>query len=96
MIAELQFGAGIVMLEGGSRISAGWGQNTQGIGCGVPDPDAHFARAKQAGAKIIQAPETKHYGARLLRPRPGRILWGFSTYKPSPAADGVNTAIRTA
>jgi uncharacterized glyoxalase superfamily protein PhnB len=86
MHAELQFGAGIVMLEGGSRDSAGWGQNTQGIWVYVPDPDAHFARAQQAGAKIIQAPETKHYGARdYYAHDPEGFLWGFSTYKPAVA-----------
>src|SRR5262245_10516831 len=89
MHAELQFGAGIVMLEGGSRETAGWGQNTQGIWVYVPDPDAHFTRAKAAGAKIIQAPETKHYGARdYYAHDPEGFLWGFSTYKPTPVAAG--------
>jgi len=50
----------------------------------VPDPDAHFTRAQQAGAKIIQAPETKHYGARDYYVHdPEGFLWGFSTYKPA-------------
>src|SRR5262245_23263555 len=84
MHVEMQLGAGIIMLEGGSGDSAGWGANTQGIWVYVPDPDAHFARANQAGAKIIQAPDTKHYGARdyYAHDLEG-FLWGFSTYKPS-------------
>jgi uncharacterized glyoxalase superfamily protein PhnB len=86
MHAEMQLGAGIIMLEDGSAQSAGWGENRQGIWVYVPDPDAHHAHAKAAGAKIIQAPDTKHYGARdyYAHDLEG-FLWGFSTYKPALA-----------
>jgi uncharacterized glyoxalase superfamily protein PhnB len=82
--AELRLGPGIIMLEGGSNESAGWGENRQGIWVYVPDPDAHFARAKQAGATIIQEPQTKHFGARdYYAHDPEGFLWGFSTYQPA-------------
>jgi len=87
MHAEMRLGAGVIMLETGSRDTAAWGQNTQGLWVHVSDPDAHFARAKKAGAKIIQEPKTTHYGARdyYAHDLEG-FLWGFSTYKPAPAA----------
>jgi uncharacterized glyoxalase superfamily protein PhnB len=72
--SELVFGDGLVMIgsAGGkssrpnplpcaSPRSVG-GVNTQCIGVFVDDADAHCARARAAGAKIIDEPETHDYG----------------------------------
>ncbi len=49
----------------------------------VADPDAHYARAKAAGAHIISELTNTAYGARgyAARDLEGH-LWGFSTYRP--------------
>src|SRR6185503_17382898 len=38
------------------------GKNTQSMGVIVDDVEAHFARARDAGAKIISEPKTTDYG----------------------------------
>jgi uncharacterized glyoxalase superfamily protein PhnB len=72
--SELVFGEGLVMVgQAGGRASrpnplpcksprALGGSNTQCIMVFVDDADAHCARAKAAGAKIIDPPETHDYG----------------------------------
>jgi uncharacterized glyoxalase superfamily protein PhnB len=57
---------------------------TQAISVRVTDPDAVFARAKEAGALVTQAPADTHFGARScwVRDLEG-FAWGFSTYRPA-------------
>ena len=87
MHAELRLGPGTLMIETGPRSAEAWGENRQGLWVYLPDPDAHFARAKKAGAKIVREPETTSYGARAYYAQDVEgFLWGFSTYKPAPAA----------
>jgi uncharacterized glyoxalase superfamily protein PhnB len=65
--SELVFGDGVVMVASAKRPpfksprSLG-GANTQSLFLYVPDVDAHNARAKKAGAKIVSDLETKNYG----------------------------------
>lgn len=72
--SELRFGEGLVMVSssGGSSErraplpaksprSVG-GVNTQMLAIFVDDADAHCARARAAGAKILDAPTTTDYG----------------------------------
>lgn len=40
------------------------GQSTQSLYINVEDVDAHFARAKKAGAKILEEPQDTFYGHR--------------------------------
>jgi len=40
------------------------GQATQNLYVNVPDVDKHFARAKKAGAKILEEPHDEFYGHR--------------------------------
>jgi uncharacterized glyoxalase superfamily protein PhnB len=49
----------------------------------VPDPDAHYARAKAAGATVIRELEDMEYGSReySVRDLDGN-LWSFGTYDP--------------
>lgn len=67
--SELVFGDGLVMISGlkdkfpyrrtPSQIAGG---NTQNLMVYVDDVEAHFTRAKAAGATIVTEPETHDYG----------------------------------
>ena len=49
----------------------------------VDDADAHFARAKAAGAPIVREPVTQDYGGRdyTCKDSEGHV-WTFGTYDP--------------
>ena len=80
--AELCLGDSTVMLNLGDDQSAS-DHPSQAISVRVGDPDEAFARASAAGAVVVQAPVTTHYGARSCWLRdPESFLWGFSTYRP--------------
>ena len=53
----------------------------------VPDPDAHHAQAKAAGADILYEPRDTPYGSREYGARDleGNI-WSFGTYRPGASA----------
>ena len=86
--AELSFGDGVVMV-GSARPERGWvsprdlsGLN-QVISVTVDDPDAHYARAKAAGAEILQELKDEDYGSRgYLTRDPEGNQWYFGTYRP--------------
>jgi uncharacterized glyoxalase superfamily protein PhnB len=49
----------------------------------VDDPDAHHARARAAGAKILQELRDEEYGARgYVAEDPEGHRWYFGTYRP--------------
>jgi uncharacterized glyoxalase superfamily protein PhnB len=91
--AQLVFGNGMIML--GSHPHEGeYGEwvrppeppaliNTMGVYVVVSDPDAHLARAKAAGAKIVMPISDKEYGGRdyTARDSEGNI-WTFGSYDP--------------
>jgi len=91
--AQLVFGNGMIMLSSVDRTSP-WstrlaqpdeigGRETQACYLAVADADAHYARAKAAGAVIIDELESKEYGGKgygCLDPE-GHIWW-FGTYDP--------------
>ena len=56
------------------------GKNTQTVHVQIDsDVDAHFARAKAAGAEIMAEPETQFYGDRTYRCRdPEGHIWTVS------------------
>jgi uncharacterized glyoxalase superfamily protein PhnB len=81
--AELAFGDGMVMLgtekddEYGSHVGEGW------IYVAVEDADAHYARAKAAGAEIVAELSDQDYGSRDYSARDFEgNLWSFGTYRP--------------
>ena len=91
--AQLVFGNGMIMLgtvAGGS----GWseliaqpdeigGRETQCPCVIVADCAAHYARAKAAGARIVEELETKDYGGMGYSCRdPEGHLWWFGSYDP--------------
>jgi uncharacterized glyoxalase superfamily protein PhnB len=83
MHAEMRLGDGVIMLNVGSGDHGTWGDLTQATSVRIDDPDAHFARARAAGAAVVIPPMTTRYGARSYWARdPEGFLWGFSTYKP--------------
>jgi uncharacterized glyoxalase superfamily protein PhnB len=68
MHAELELDGGVVMLANppreGFKNPKALGTNTSSVYTYVDDVDSHFDRAKEAGAKILQEPETMPYGDR--------------------------------
>ncbi|MGH6895095.1 MAG: VOC family protein [Geminicoccaceae bacterium] len=84
--AELQIGAGMVMLnsKGDPQATTNpWDQVDQGIYVCISDVDAHYTRAKAAGAEIVRELQDTDYGAReySVRDLEGH-LWSFGTYDP--------------
>lgn len=90
--AQLTFGNGMIMLSSARADEYGrllkqpadlGGAETQVPYIIVDDADAHYARAKAAGAMIVSEPEDQSYGGRLYTCRDieGR-LWNFGTYDP--------------
>jgi uncharacterized glyoxalase superfamily protein PhnB len=75
--AELRLGNGIVMLGSGD-VSA-----NASVYVVVDDPDAHYARARAAGAEIVREPHDTDYGSREYGARdPEGNAWSFGTYQP--------------
>jgi uncharacterized glyoxalase superfamily protein PhnB len=88
--AELQIGRGMVMLnsKGDPRATANpWDTVDHGIYVCVADVDAHYARAKAAGAEIARELQDTDYGSReySVRDLEGH-LWSFGTYDPYAAS----------
>ena len=91
--AQLVFGNGMVMLGSASNMGA-WnermvqpdeigGRETQAPCVIVADADAHCARAKAAGAEIVDAISSPDYGGRGYSCRdPEGHLWYFGSYDP--------------
>lgn len=91
--AQLTFGNGMVMLGSvdngspwGRRIAQPdeiGGRETQSACVIVEDPDAHYARAKAAGAEIVDDLATQDYGGKAYSCRdPEGHLWWFGSYDP--------------
>lgn len=79
--AELNLGNGIVMF-GPTRPDT-QPSDTAGIYVVVDDPDAHCARAREAGAEIVRDLHDTDYGSREYSARdPEGNLWYFGTYQP--------------
>ena len=91
--AQLTFGNGMVMLGSADNTSE-WGRQivqpdetglreTQSPCVIVADCDAHYARAKAAGATIVQDIADQDYGGRGYSCRdPEGHLWWFGSYDP--------------
>ena len=57
---------------------------SQGVYVAVEDADAHYERAKAAGAEIMREIENTDYGSReyTARDLEGHV-WSFGTYRPT-------------
>lgn len=94
--SEMTYGQGVVMVgnewsaDHKSPRSVG-GKNTQTVHVQLDrgeDIDAHCARARKAGAEILQPPDTQFYGDRTYRARdPEGHIWtfGVTVQEMSPA-----------
>jgi uncharacterized glyoxalase superfamily protein PhnB len=81
--AEMRLGDGVVFV-GTAPESEQFKGVTHFVNLKVDDPDAHFARAKAAGATIVMEPQFAPFGARFYAARDGEgCLWWISTYKPT-------------
>jgi len=59
--------------------------------CYVDDVDAHFDRAKAAGAKILSEPEDKFYGDRMYSAEdPEGVHWFFATHVKDVAPEDMH------
>lgn len=84
--AEMTLGNGMVMFGSGSEAGGDgnpWAEVPLGIYAVVADIDAHYARARAAGAEIVMPLRDTDYGARdySVRDLEGN-LWCFGTYDP--------------
>ena len=91
--AQLTWGDGMIML-GSAGKDGDWaklmarpdeigGRSTHGVCVIVADPDAHYARAKAAGADIVIDIADQHYGGGGYACRdPEGYVWWFGSYDP--------------
>jgi uncharacterized glyoxalase superfamily protein PhnB len=88
MHSELSFGAGVIMVgsprpEHGRSSPKHLGGVSQVLSIHVADPDAHYQRAKSAGAEMLVELRDAEYGSRgYLAKDPEGHLWYFGTYLP--------------
>jgi uncharacterized glyoxalase superfamily protein PhnB len=83
--AELRFGNGIVMVgssKPGLPASRGQGERGTGIYIAVDDIEAHYARAREAGAEIVNEPQDLGYSREYNARDPEGNGWQFGTYQP--------------
>jgi uncharacterized glyoxalase superfamily protein PhnB len=87
--AQLRLGANVVML-GSVRPGEGMaspqalGAATQSLYVYVNDLDAHYERARTAGAQILSPPEDTDFGSREYHARDLEgHLWAFGTFLPA-------------
>ena len=86
--AELSFGSGVVTVST-VKPERAWlsprdlpGLN-QVVSVTVDDPDAHYARARAAGAEILRELKDEEYGSRgYMAQDPEGNQWYFGTYRP--------------
>jgi uncharacterized glyoxalase superfamily protein PhnB len=96
--AELQAGHGVVYLhrvasEFGIASPAAVGVDTAGVDVIVDDVEAHYARARAAGATIVYEPADMPYNVREYGARdPEGRLWSFM----APLADSLTTQCSSA
>ena len=88
--AELRFGDGMIMLgsagqnDFGLKTARELGAVNQGVYVIVDNGiDAHYERARGAGAEIVREPNDTDYDSREYMARdPEGNIWSFGTYSP--------------
>jgi len=94
MHAELELDGGIVMLANPPREAfknpKALGTSTSSVYTYVDDVDSHFDRAKEAGAEILQEPETMPYGDRHYGAKdPEGHEWWFGQHVKDVSPDEI-------
>ncbi len=96
MHAELAFGDSVLYLgtPDGQKPARELPQRNAGVLVYVDDVDAHCARAKAAGAKILEAPADQFYGDRTYRAEDfeGQV-WMFHTHVRDVTAEEMAAAM---
>ncbi len=90
--AQLSLGPGVIMLGSereddlGVRSPRGGKPVTSAVYVAIDDVDAHYARARAAGAEILRELADTEYGSREYGARDleGNV-WFFGTYRPDVA-----------
>ena len=87
--AEMRFGRSTIMLATASEQQLAqdpWDlPSGRGTYVHVDDVDAHYQRAKGAGAEIVHEPEDTDFGARRYRALDlNGYEWSFGSYRPAP------------
>jgi uncharacterized glyoxalase superfamily protein PhnB len=91
--AQLRLGTNVVMLgtvrsDDGMASPEALGVSTQALYVYVDDLDAHFERARAAGAGIVSAPVDTDFGTREYHARDVEgHLWTFGTFLPTTDED---------
>jgi uncharacterized glyoxalase superfamily protein PhnB len=86
--SELSLGPGVIMVhtskpEAGRVSPRRLPAVAHGLSVRVDDPDAHMARARAAGAVIVQDIRDEEYGSRgYMAKDPEGHVWYFGTYRP--------------
>jgi uncharacterized glyoxalase superfamily protein PhnB len=92
--AQLKLGTNVVMLgtvrpDDGMASPVRLGVTTQALYVYVDDLDAHFERARAAGAQIVRPPEETDFGSREYHVRDVEgHLWTFGTFLPAAVGGG--------
>jgi uncharacterized glyoxalase superfamily protein PhnB len=82
--AELSYGSGILMLGSVKDDAYARAVGQGSIYVAVDDPDAHYQRARAAGAEIITELRDTEYGSREYGAHdPEGNVWSFGTYRPA-------------
>jgi uncharacterized glyoxalase superfamily protein PhnB len=96
MHSELSLGPGVIMVSSARPEQGRLGPRSlkgasQALCVRIDDPDAHCARARAAGAVILQEPKDEDYGSRGYSARdPEGAVWYFGTYRPGAWWDGAS------
>ena len=96
--SELSLGPGVIMVSSEKPAAGRVGPKTvgsvsQALCVRVDDPDAHYRRAKAAGAVILQELQDEEYGSRgYMAQDPEGHQWYFGTYQPVAYWDDHPTA----
>ena len=83
--AEATFGEGALMMGTADHPTARLEGSSvgQGVYVCVEDVDAHYERARAAGARVVYPPEDTEWGTRRYRVLdPEGYEWSFGTYRP--------------
>jgi uncharacterized glyoxalase superfamily protein PhnB len=87
--AQLRLGTNVIMLgsvrpDDGMASPEALGVATQALYVYVEDVDAHYQRARAAGAQIVSMPEDTDFGSREYHVRDVEgHLWAFGTFRPN-------------
>ncbi|MEQ1950525.1 VOC family protein [Mesorhizobium yinganensis] len=89
--AQMSFGSSMIMLGSvrddryGAMVGGPGENGGKSVYVAVDDTDAVYARAKAAGAGILEEPTDRDYGSRdFVCVDPESNIWSFGTYWPKP------------